>query len=210
MSSGVPLIASVLVACCANAKEMMTSWQLCSATAQAVAQLCEGNVENQVAMGDNGVVPALVSMLASPNSEMQANAAHAISSLTHNNADLQGSVARTGAIAPLCALMKEGSEEVRDAAAGAVWALAAENTANKATIAKLGGIEPLVGLVVGGGADAEQKNSMGALISLVSKSNDNREAVFKLIVTKLASRIAMLQTAGGAGKCHQQTPLGIP
>ena len=197
-AGGVPLIASVMVATCSNSKEMMQSAVLCSLTARAIAQLSEGNRANQIALCDAGVIPALISVLGSPNAEMQANASMALASMARENADIQGAVARTGAIAPLCALIKEGPDEVKDAAAKTIWALAEENAPNKATIAKLGGIEPLVTLLVSGGADATQTDTIGALVSLAGKHPDNRESICKQLVGRMASRIAMLQTAGGA------------
>ncbi len=197
-AGGVPLIANVMVSTCSNSKEMMNAAQLCSLTSRAVAQLCDGNRANQVAMSEANVIPALISVLASPIPEMQANASMALASIARDNGDIQAAVARTGAIAPLCALVKEGTDEVRDAAARTLWALAEENAPNKATIAKLGGIEPLVTLLVGGGADTSQANTIGALVSLAGKHPDNREQICKQLVARMASRIAMLQTAGGA------------
>ena len=97
------------------------------------------------------------------------------------------------------------SLQVRDAAARTIWALAEDNVSNKSTIAKLGGIEPLVSLLVDGGAWAEagadtssQANAVSALVSLAGKHPDNREQICKQLVGRLASRIAMVQTAGGA------------
>ena len=114
---------------------------------------------------------------------------------------------------------------MRDAAARTIWALAEDNVSNKSTIAKLGGIEPLVSLLVDGGAWAEagadtsrcghvtvrhgqrfvtgadtsrQANAVSALVSLAGKHPDNREQICKQLVSRLASRIAMVQTAGGA------------
>ena len=196
---GVPLVAGLMIQCCSNAKEMMASAQLCSLTADCIAQLTFGNTDNQAAMADAGVIPAIVAMLGSPHADMQSKAAGAIFGLAQGNMDIQGIVARTGAIAPLCALIKEGAEEVRDQAAGALWALATDNAPNKATIAKLGGIEPLIGLLVSGGTTpAHFDNSVGALAALSQKHTENRETIARQIVARMQSRIAMLQTPGAA------------
>lgn len=125
----------------------------------------------------------------------------------------QAAVARTGAIAPLCTLVREGTDQVRVQSAAALWALTYENAANKATVAKLGGIEPLVALLVSGSSQSSQsappaqasaatanecfEQSVGAIISLCAKHAENREAIAKLILARLTSRVAMVTTQGG-------------
>ena len=152
-------------------------------------------------MAEAGAIPPLVSMLGSPNPQMQANAAAALAAMTgvtagsphHEN---QSAVARTGAIAPLCALVREGVEEVKEQSASALWALSDSNLANKATTSKLGGIEPLVALVVSAHNESALSNAQGALISLSAKHAENRGAIAKLLV-KL---VAKLQTAPAGAK----------
>ena len=187
---GIPLIARVLVAVSAsgNAKELMAAAHLCSLVAQAISQLTEGNTENQRRMAEAGAIPPLVSMVGSPNPQMQANAAAAIASLVASNIDNQTAVARTGAIAPLCTLAREGTPEVKEQSAAALWALAEGNVANKATIAKLGGIEPLVALLVSAHSEEALASAQGALISLSSKHAENRSAIARQIV-KLVSKL---------------------
>ena len=190
---GVPLLANTLVASSSNVKEMISGSRLYSLSAFAVAQLARGNRDTQLALADAGAIPPLVAMLASPNVEMQAQAAGALSGLSADNADNQAAVARTGAIAPLCALVREGAPSVKEQSARALWSLATDNAANKATVAKLGGIEPLVGLLVSGGSDASLDSSVAALRSLAAKHAENAEAIAKMLVARLGSRIA---TAG--------------
>ena len=220
----------VSVSASGNAKELMAAAHLCSLTAQAISQrkeasfpppphpssfpphspphplypgtaVTEGNKENQTRMAEAGAIPPLVSMLGSPNPQMQANAAAALAAMTgvtagsphHEN---QSAVARTGAIAPLCALVREGVEEVKEQSASALWALSDSNLANKATTSKLGGIEPLVALVVSAHNESALSNAQGALISLSAKHAENRGAIAKLLV-KL---VAKLQTAPAGAK----------
>jgi hypothetical protein len=185
--------------------------QLCSKAAHAASQLAEGNKENQTAIAEAGAIQPLVAMLGSPNPEHQANAALALSELSSGHLANQAAIARTGAIAPLCALVREGaSQEVKEQSAAGLWSLAADNHQNKATIAKLGGIEPLVTLLVMGGetkrSDASMDNSVGALLVLCHKHVENREAIAKLLANKMGSRVAMLQTTGGAVRGRATSP----
>ena len=196
---GVPLIAKVLVtAASGNAKELLAAAQLCSLVAQAISQLTEGNLENQTKMAEAGAIPPLVNMLAAVNQSLQANSAAALSALAAHHPENQGIIAKTGAIAPLCTLVREGWPEAQEQSAQALWALSEGNSSNKSTIAKLGGIEPLVALLVGAQSEQALKATQRALISLSSKHADNREAIAKLLVAKMNSRIAMLQSQGGA------------
>ena len=164
---------------------------LSSLSAFAIAQLSRGHRSNQLALAEAGAIPPLVAMLGSPSSEMQANAANALAALSRHNADNQHAVARTGAIAPLCSLVREGAPNVKEQSAAAIWSLAADNAPNKATVAKLGGIEPLIGLLVGADTPASLEHSVGALGALASKHADNCEAIARMIVGKLSSRMAM-------------------
>lgn len=196
---GIPLISNVLVSASSNVKEMAAAAQLCSKAARAISQLAERNKENQDKISEAGAIQPLVAMLGSPNPEHQANAALALSELSAGNQANQAAIARTGAIAPLCTLVREGTEpEVREQSAAALWSLAADNSANKATVAKLGGIEPLVTLLVSGGSESSHANTIGALAALCSKHVENRETIAKLLVARMNSRMAMLQTPGGA------------
>ena len=197
-AGGIPLLANVLTSSSSNVKEMMQAASLCSIAANAVSQLAEGNRDNQVAIAEAGAIQPLVAMLGSSAAEHQANAAGALAQLCHLNTENQAAVARTGAIAPLCTLVREGALEVKEQSAAALWSLSHENNPNKATVAKLGGIEPLVTLLVMGGTDSSLEQSIGALAALSAKHNDNRETIAKMIVARLTSRIAMVQTAGGA------------
>ena len=197
-AGGIPLLANVLISSSTNVKDMMQQATLCSLAASAVSQLAEGNKEIAVAIADAGAVTPLVTMLASSSAELQANAAGALAQLSHNSTENQAAVARTGAIAPLCTLVREGTPEVKEQSAAALWSLSHENNPNKATVAKLGGIEPLVTLLVGGGTPNSWEQAVGALASLCSKHVDNREVISKLLVVRLNSRIAMVQTPGGA------------
>ena len=197
-AGGVPLIANVLLSCSANVKEMMQAATLCALAANAVSQLSEGNKEIALALAEAGAVQPLVLMLGSSSVELQSEAAGAIAQLSLNSPENQAAIARTGAITPLTALVREGTAEVKEQSASALWALSYENSGNKATIAKLGGIEPLVILLVGGGSDNSWEMSVGALCSLSSKHAENRENIAKLIIGRLGSRIATVQTQNGA------------
>ena len=199
-AGGIPLLANVLSSSGANPKEMQAAQLLCSLAANAVSQLTENNNENQVAFAEAGAIQPLVAMLgsSSPEYPLVANAAGALAALSHDNAENQAAVARTGAIAPLCALVREGADsDVKEQSASALWALSHENNPNKATVAKLGGIEPLVTLLIAGESERSFEMAVGALMSLCSKHADNREIIAKLIVVRVSSRIAMVQTPGG-------------
>ena len=77
------------VAATSNAKEMMASISLVSLGAQAVAQLTEGNRENQTAFLGAGAIQPLVAMLGSPDARLQATAAAALSGLSRGHAENQ-------------------------------------------------------------------------------------------------------------------------
>ena len=200
-AGGIPLLANVLSSSSGNAKEMQAAQLLCSLAADAVSRLAENNRESQVAFAEAGAIQPLVAMLgsSSPEYPLVANAAGALAQLSHNNPENQAAVARTGAIAPLCALVREGLDsDVKEQSAAALWSLSHENNPNKATVAKLGGIEPLVTLLVTGETERSLEQAIGALASLCAKHVDNREQIAKLIIVRLSSRIAMVQTPGGA------------
>lgn len=196
-AGGVPLLANVLILASANIKDLASA-QICSIAASAFSALAEGNKSIAMAIAEAGAVTPLVFMLGSPSPELQSNAAGALAQLSHLSTENQAAVARTGAIAPLCTLVREGTDEVRVQSAAALWALTHENAANKATVAKLGGIEPLVTLLVTGGSAESFEQACGAIASLCAKHTENRELIAKLIFARLNSRIAMVQTPGGA------------
>ena len=196
-AGGVPLLANVLIQSSANVKDLSAA-QLCAIAASAVSSLAEGNKAIATLIAEAGAVVPLVGMLASPSPEMQGTAAGALAQLSHLSYDIQAAVARTGAIAPLCTLVREGTNEVKEQSAAALWAVTHENNANKATVAKLGGIEPLVTLLVSGATARSFDQAVGALGSLCFKHAENREVIAKLIFARLNSRVAMVQTPGGA------------
>ena len=194
-AGGIPLLANAL-ASTGNVKEAKGFEELYSLSAFAVAQMASGNRANQLGLAEAGAITPLVSMLGSPQPEMQANAAGALAALAHENNENQSAIARTGAIAPLCALTREGTPRVKEQSASALWALATDNALNKATIAKLGGVEPLLALLVHGESPPSLQASVGALGSLASKHADNRDAIAKLLVGKLSSRLGQASGTG--------------
>ena len=205
-AGGIPLLAGALAAS-SNAKELIANWKLFSLAAEAMSQLALGNRENQIEILKEGAVGPLVAMLGAPIAELQANAAECLGNLSYGNFDNQAAIARTGAIAPLCTLVREGADEddnnpgqgrVKEQAACAIWSMATDNKPNKDTVAKLGGIEPLVTLLLMGTTDGSLEQATGALSALSAKHNDNRESIAKLIVARLSSRNAMLQTPTAA------------
>ena len=130
--------------------------------------------------------------------DLQANAAECLGNLAHQNFDNQSAIARTGAIAPLCTLVREGSEEVKEQAAAALRSLTTDNKPNKDTVAKLGGIEPLISLTVVGTSENSLEQAAGALCSMMIKHTENREAIAKQVVLRMANRNALQSTPGAA------------
>ena len=209
-AGGIPLLASVILASQSNGKQekgadIGIASKLYALAAFAASQLAKGNRLNQTALADAGAIQPLVAMLGSPNSDMQANAACALGTLAEAHSDNQAAIARTGAIAPLTSLVREGAPLVKEMCAGALWAVCDDHAPNKSTVTKLGGVEPLVGLLVSGGTEASLIASVGALVSLATKHPENREAIAKLLVARLSSRVAM----AGAGAVRVLRAVGM-
>ena len=85
---------------------------------------------------------------------------------------------------------------VKEQSASALWSLSHENNPNKATVAKLGGIEPL---------DIARERRNGELARpshrrtrFSVRSDEQWETISKLVVARMSSRIAMVQTPDGA------------
>ena len=186
-AGGIGKLVGVLSGFSANTMKESTLVQLITLAASAIKEMAKDNRFNQDEITEAGAIPPLVTMLAAPAEQMQANAAGALANLAQNHAENQGAIARTGAVAPLCSLIKEGSDDTKDESALAIWALATNHAGNKDTIAKLGGIDPLLGLLVTGSTDRSQDYVAGALTALSAKHVDNRQVIAKRLVGLLGS-----------------------
>lgn len=187
---GIPKLVNVISAFSGATMKELSVVSLCTLAAAAIKELAEGNRKNQTQIAEAGAIAPLVSMLASPAPEMQANAAGALANLARGHSDNQAAIAKTGAIGPLCNLVREGSPETQDQSASAVWSLATDFAPNKDTIAKLGGIDPLVGLLIAGSSEMSQKCAASGLAALASKHVENREYIAKRLVGLLGSPAA--------------------
>ena len=164
--------------------------KLCTLVVEGIWNMADGNRDNQTALLKEGCIPAIVSILNSPEHQMQTNAAGALSSLSRGHPENQAAIARSGALAPLCTMVRDApTPETREESAGALWSMAHENAANKATIAKLGGIEPLVSMLMFASTDNSCVKSGGALATLSTKHNENRLLIVKRFVHVLSCKV---------------------
>ena len=185
-AGGIPLLVGTLTASSSNKGGDASQGQIETIVLHTIWNLAKKNFANQVALVEAGAIAPLVQMLGNASAEMQLPATGAIECLLHAK-DIQASIVRTGAIAPLCTLARDGMIETQEQASAALWSLSTDNLPNKTTVAKLGGIEALVKMVATGGSDKAQRNAAGALTTLASRHEQNREAIAKRIVRLLMS-----------------------
>ena len=186
-AGGIPLLVGTLTASSSNKGGDASQGQLETIVLHTIWNLAKKNFANQVALVEAGAIAPLVQMLGNASAEMQLPATGAIECLLHAK-DIQASIVRTGAIAPLCTLARDGMIETQEQASAALWSLSTDNLPNKTTIAKLGGIEALVKMVATGGSDKAQRNAAGALTTLASRHEQNREAIAKRIVRLMSDQ----------------------
>ena len=184
-ANGIPPLVFIIANSSSNVKETSAA-ALWSLTARAIWNLADGSKDNQNRFMKEGIIPPLVGLLSSTDTELRMNVAGAIAVLARGHADNQATFIRCGAVTLLCATIKECAAhpgnalavQAQEECAGAVWALAADSSANtKAAIAKAGGIGLLMNQLIGLSTERSAANASGALAALAEKNLENSKLV---------------------------------
>ena len=166
-----------------QARSNVKDWRVGATSARsrpAIAQLAEGNRDNQRRIAEAGAIPPLVAMLGSPNPEHAGQRrARALGALAGQRRQPGRRRAHGCHRAALRARARGSRPRSRSSRRAHLVALH-DNAPNKATVAKLGGIEPLVGLLVAGGTDRSHERlggrAGGARAQARREPRDHRQA----------------------------------
>jgi hypothetical protein len=123
-------------------------------------------------MASSGAIPILVSLLSSPNENVQAAALCCLVNVS-NNDENERRIAQEGAIPVICRLMKAKNEIVMN---NAIWALnnLSFKDENKISVATNGGIPTLVNLILSAASEETQEYSAYVIWNLTFKNDSNK------------------------------------
>ncbi|KAK7351592.1 hypothetical protein VNO77_11156 [Canavalia gladiata] len=191
----------LLIACASEnsddfIRELVLNLESCSIEKQKHATmeirlLAKNKQENRLKIAKAGAVNPLISLISSPDPQLQEYVVTAILnlSLCDENKDL---IASSGAIKPLVRTLKAGTPTARENAACALLRLS-QNEENKVEIGRAGAIPLLVNLLQSGGFRGK-KDASTALYSLCSVKENKVRAVRAGIMKALVELMADLES----------------
>ncbi|WVZ92430.1 hypothetical protein U9M48_038496 [Paspalum notatum var. saurae] len=138
--------------------------------------------ENRTLIADNGGIPALIGLLACPDTKAQENT---VTSLLNLSIDEKNKllITRGGAIPLIIEILRNGSPEAQENSAATLFSLSMLDE-NKAAIGSLGGLAPLVELLRSGTARGK-KDAATAIFNLVQNPQNKARATHAGVVPAL-------------------------
>nr|CAB3481206.1 unnamed protein product [Digitaria exilis] len=147
-----------------------------------IRMLSKESPENRSLIADNGGIPALIGLLASPDKKVQENTVTSLLNLSIDDKNKQ-LITRGGAIPLIIEILRNGSPEAQENSAATLFSLSMLDE-NKAAIGSLGGLAPLVELLRNGTARGK-KDAATAIFNLVLTPQNKARATHAGVVPAL-------------------------
>ena len=144
--------------------------------------LAKRSVGNRTCIGEAGVIPLLVTLLKTEDTQVQEHAVTALLNLSINDNN-KGTIVAAGAIEPIVRVLQYGSTEGRENSAATLFSLSVIDE-NKISIGQSGAIPALVDLLMHGSARGK-KDAATALFNLSIYQGNKGRAVRSGVIPPL-------------------------